>query len=88
MDSASMRYGSISATRRIKGARPQTIVIGLSVHQASQVEAAFKEAGGAAYVTKDAAEVSLYHAIHKAVSAVRVADASLNCSTAPTDTQR
>ena len=88
MDVNLPKLDGISATRRIKGARPQTIVIGLSVHQASQVEAAFKEAGGAAYVTKDAAAVSLYHAIHKAVSAVRVADASLNCSTAPTDTQR
>jgi PAS domain S-box-containing protein len=76
MDVNLPKLDGISATRGIKIAHPQTIVIGLSVHQASQVEAAFKEAGGAAYVTKDAAAVSLYEAIQQAVRTVPSADAS------------
>ena len=67
MDVNLPKIDGIEATRRIKSGRPQTVVIGLSVHQASQVEAALKEAGGAEYVTKDAAAASLYQAIHKAV---------------------
>jgi signal transduction histidine kinase len=76
MDVNLPKLDGISATRGIKSAHPDTIVIGLSVHQASQVEAAFKEAGGAAYVTKDAAAVSLYEAIQQAVRTVPSADAS------------
>lgn len=71
MDVNLPKLDGISATRQIKAAFPKTIIIGLSVHQASQVEAAFKEAGGAAYVTKDAAAVSLYEAIRQAVREVR-----------------
>lgn len=75
MDMNLPKLDGISATRRIKSAHPKTILIGLSVHQASQVEAAFKEAGGAAYVTKDAAAVSLYEAIRQAVREARSAGA-------------
>jgi CheY-like chemotaxis protein len=57
----------IQATRRIKARLPRTIVIGLSVHQASQVEPALLEAGGTAYVTKESAAASLYQAIQTAL---------------------
>ncbi|MGC3974366.1 MAG: response regulator [Nitrospira sp.] len=67
MDVNLPKLDGISATRQIKTALPHTTIIGLSVHQASQVEAAFKEAGGSAYVTKDAAAASLYEAIRQAV---------------------
>jgi DNA-binding NarL/FixJ family response regulator len=62
----------IEATKQIKSRTPRTIVIGLSVHQASQVEFALKEAGGSAYVTKDSAAASLYEAIQTAVRQTRM----------------
>lgn len=74
MDVNLPKLDGISATRRIKAAFPKTIIIGLSVHQASQVEAGFREAGGSAYVTKDAAAVSLYEAIRQAVRDERPGD--------------
>ena len=67
MDINLPRVNGIEATRQIKSRRPQIIVIGLSVHQASQVESALKEAGGTSYVTKDSAAASLYEAIQIAV---------------------
>lgn len=67
MDINMPRVNGIEATKQIKSRTPRTIVIGLSVHQASQVEFALKEAGGSAYVTKDSAAASLYEAIQTAV---------------------
>ncbi len=71
MDINLPRINGIEATREIKARIPHTIVIGLSVHQASQVEFALKEAGGSAYVTKDSAAASLYEAIQIAVQQSR-----------------
>ncbi len=76
MDINLPKVSGIEATRQIKLRRPQTIVIGLSVHQASQVECALKEAGGAAYVTKDSAASSLYEAIQVGVREARAPSAS------------
>jgi CheY-like chemotaxis protein len=67
MDINMPKMDGIEATRRIKACLPNTIVIGLSVHQASQVEPALLEAGGSAYVTKDSAAASLYQAIQTAM---------------------
>lgn len=67
MDINMPKLDGIEATRRIKTRLPGTIVIGLSVHQASQVEPALLEAGGTAYVTKESAAASLYQAIQTAL---------------------
>jgi PAS domain S-box-containing protein len=72
MDINLPRINGIEATRQIKSRNPRAIIIGLSVHQASQVESALKEAGGSAYVTKDSAAASLYEAIQKAVRQSRM----------------
>lgn len=67
MDINMPKLDGIEATRRITARFPQIIVIGLSVHQASQVEPALLEAGGRAYVTKESAAESLYQAIQTAL---------------------
>jgi DNA-binding NarL/FixJ family response regulator len=67
MDVNLPKIDGVEATRLIKTQQPSTVVIGLSVHQASQVQHVFKEAGAAGYVTKDAAADSLHDAIITAV---------------------
>jgi PAS domain S-box-containing protein len=67
MDVNLPKIDGVEATRLIKTQQPSTVVIGLSVHQASQVQHVFKEAGAAGYVTKDAAADSLHNAIITAV---------------------
>ncbi|WNM59938.1 response regulator [Candidatus Nitrospira allomarina] len=67
MDINMPKLDGIEATRQIKARFPKTIVIGLSVHQANQVEPALLEAGGSAYVTKESAAACLYKAIQKAI---------------------
>ncbi len=67
MDINMPKLDGIEATRRITARFPKIIVIGLSVHQASQVEPALLEAGGRAYVTKESAAESLYQAIQTAL---------------------
>ena len=55
------------ATRQITATCPSILVIGLSVHNSPQVESAMKEAGAAAYLTKDAAPEQLNQAISSAI---------------------
>ena len=57
----------VEATRQITATCPSIVVIGLSVHNSPQVESAMKEAGAAAYLTKDAAPEQLQQAISLAV---------------------
>jgi DNA-binding NarL/FixJ family response regulator len=75
MDINLPKVNGIEATRQIKVRTPRTIIVGLSEHQASQVEFELKEAGGSAYVTKDSAASSLYQAIQSAVQPIRTPDA-------------
>lgn len=63
MDVNMPEMDGIEATKRIKAARPAAIVIGLSVNNSPPVMAAMKEAGAAAFVSKDAAGEQLYDAI-------------------------
>jgi PAS domain S-box-containing protein len=63
MDVNLPKIDGVEATKLIKAQRPSTVVIGLSVHQANQIQHMFKEAGAAGYVTKDAAADSLHEAI-------------------------
>ena len=67
MDVNMPRMDGIEATRLIKRANPQITVIGLSVNNSVQVEAAMKAAGAASYLTKDAAPEQLYSAITTAL---------------------
>jgi DNA-binding NarL/FixJ family response regulator len=57
----------VEATRQITATCPSIVVIGLSVHNSPQVESAMKEAGAAAYLTKDAAPEQLQQAISSAI---------------------
>ncbi len=57
----------IEATKRITGQWPAVTVIGLSVHTSKQVEEAMREAGAAAFVSKESAGEQLYATIVTAV---------------------
>lgn len=57
----------VEATRHITASMPHVVVIGLSVHNSPQVETAMKDAGAAAYLTKDAASEKLQQTIFTAV---------------------
>jgi signal transduction histidine kinase/CheY-like chemotaxis protein len=63
MDLTLPHIDGVEATRKICQANPSTVVIGLSVHQSWQIEQAIKEAGAAAFLTKDCAAEQLYEAI-------------------------
>ena len=70
MDITMPKMDGIEATRQVTRSHPGVVVIGLSIHNAGQVEAAIKEAGARAFVNKDAAVEELYHTIHTARSSV------------------
>jgi PAS domain S-box-containing protein len=57
----------VEATRQITACYSHVVVIGLSVHNSPQVAEAMKQAGAAAYLTKDAAPEQLYQAICGAI---------------------
>ncbi|HEX2054863.1 MAG TPA: response regulator, partial [Nitrospiraceae bacterium] len=82
MDVNLPKIDGVEATRLIKGQRPSTVVIGLSVHHTNQIQHVFEEAGAAGYVTKDAAADSLYNAIIAAVGnkPAASADNALACT--------
>ena len=53
----------IEAARRIKAARPQTLVIGLSMHEEGERAKAMRQAGASAYLTKTGPADALLAAI-------------------------
>jgi CheY-like chemotaxis protein/anti-sigma regulatory factor (Ser/Thr protein kinase) len=63
MDANMPIIDGIEATRRLKRIRPQTVVIGLSVDNSPHIEQAMREAGVAAFHTKEAAVEELYRTI-------------------------
>ena len=67
MDVNMPKMDGVEATRQITATCPSIVVIGLSVHNSPHVEAAMKEAGAAAYLTKDSAPQQLQQAISLAV---------------------
>ncbi len=60
MDVNMPKMDGIEATKRIKDAHPSTIVIGLSVNDSTHIIEAMKEAGAAAFISKDVAAVVLH----------------------------
>jgi DNA-binding NarL/FixJ family response regulator len=63
MDVNMPKMDGIEATKRIKDAHPFSIVIGLSVNNAPHIVEAMKEAGTAAFVSKDVAADELHKTI-------------------------
>jgi PAS domain S-box-containing protein len=79
MDITMPRLDGIEATRRIKEQHPDIIVIGLSVLNSPQIEAAMKEAGAVALLNKETAVNELYETI-KSASGTGQRHASIRCS--------
>jgi PAS domain S-box-containing protein len=67
MDVNLPRLDGIEATKRIRKDRPDTVVVGISVNQAEHVMYAMKEAGAAAFLTKESAADQLYETIGAAM---------------------
>jgi signal transduction histidine kinase len=63
MDVNMPRLDGIQATSKVKHLYPATVVIGLSVNGARQVEEAMHEAGASAFLTKESVADQLYQAI-------------------------
>lgn len=63
MDVNLPRLDGIEATKRIRLERPDTAIVGLSVHQSEHVVLAMKAAGAAAFLTKESAADQLYETI-------------------------
>ncbi len=68
MDVNMPQMDGIEATKRIKAAHPGVIVIGLSVNTSAPVMEAMKQAGAAAFVSKDTAGEQLYDTITRLAS--------------------
>ena len=69
MDCSMPRMDGLAATRRIVSEFPGTRVIGLSMHEAADREAAMRSAGAAAYVSKAGVEDDLKRAIRAVLDA-------------------
>ncbi len=69
MDVNLPRLDGIEATRRILLARPETSIVGISVHQSEHVMQAMKSAGAAAFLTKESAADQLHETIEAVVHA-------------------
>jgi signal transduction histidine kinase len=65
MDVNMPRLDGVQATSKVKHLHPATIVIGLSVNRARQVEEAMHEAGASAFLTKESVADQLYQAIQR-----------------------
>ncbi|HJR78320.1 MAG TPA: response regulator transcription factor, partial [Nitrospiraceae bacterium] len=65
MDVNMPKLDGIQATSKVKHLHPATIVIGLSVNRARQVEDAMHEAGASAFLTKESVADQLYQAIQR-----------------------
>lgn len=63
MDANMPRLDGIEATRRIKKAHPQIVIIGLSVQTATPVATSMLQAGASGYLTKESAGQQLYETI-------------------------
>jgi CheY-like chemotaxis protein len=63
MDVTMPRMNGVEATRRIKQARPQTRIIGLSMHEDADMAKAMIEAGAVVYFRKDVRADALISAI-------------------------
>ena len=63
MDVTMPKLDGVEATRRIKRQHPNTVVIGLSVHETPQVEEEMRSAGAAAFLNKETAVDQLYKTI-------------------------
>ncbi|HEY7533612.1 MAG TPA: response regulator transcription factor, partial [Nitrospiraceae bacterium] len=63
MDVSMPKLDGVKATTQILEEQPNIAVIGLSVHNSSQVEQSMKEAGAALFLTKELAVERLYEAI-------------------------
>ncbi|MER3424634.1 MAG: DNA-binding response regulator [Nitrospiraceae bacterium] len=63
MDINMPKMDGIEATRRIKQEQPETIVIGLSVHNSGTLEAAMRAAGAEAFLAKPVKQSLLYDAL-------------------------
>ena len=64
MDVTMPKLDGIEATRRIKQQHPNTVVIGLSVHNSPHVEKEMRTAGAAAFLNKETAVDRLYETIN------------------------
>jgi DNA-binding NarL/FixJ family response regulator len=53
MDVGLSRLNGVDATRRIKNLLPQTLIIGLSVHNVGSIACAMLAAGASAFLSKD-----------------------------------
>ena len=63
MDVNMPRVDGIEATRRIKTQQPATLIVGLSLSKANQVEPLLLQTGASSFVSKDSAAEHLYEAI-------------------------
>jgi CheY-like chemotaxis protein len=68
MDVNLPRLDGIEATKRIRREHPETAVVGLSVNQAEHVARAMRDAGAAAFLTKESAADQLYETIETVVA--------------------
>lgn len=71
MDVNLPRLDGIEATKRIRREHPGTAVVGLSVNQAEHVARAMRDAGAAAFLTKESAADQLYETIETVVAGAR-----------------
>ena len=66
MDVTMAGVGGIEATRRISSEHPESRVIGLSMHESSEIASAMKKAGAFEYLIKRAPTRVLLETIRKA----------------------